>query len=294
MTGWSKHLAFLSAVIGVGVLGVGMTHAEVSVDPSGTSVNTLILASVVDDPNPIGVWLQYRPVAPSQVLNADGHARGDGRPDIVWKDNAWPVVTWAYNAGGDFDIAVSEWDGTQWTATTLLTSSTVDERDPRVFVEPDGTIHVLWWTAGASDEIYVATRQSGSSTWNQPVLVTTGTETGRRPTVAVFDGILLVAYERSSMSPGMAQDIVVATLQPGGGFTFEVIGATARTEALDVMLHAEQDHVWADWKHEVGEFGCAEHQSGTGWGGNAPEPWADPSWIGIEETRKAIRGQILK
>jgi len=32
---------------------------------------------------------------------------------------------------------------------------------------------------------------------------------------------------------------------------------------------------------------------GSGWSGNTPEPWTDPSWIGIEETRKAIRGEVV-
>jgi len=296
MTSRTKHSGSLWAAIGIGVvgIGVGVAHAEVSVDGFGTSVTTLVLAGVVDDPLPIGIWFQYRPVAADQVLNADGHARGDGRPDIVWRDNAWPVVTWAYNAGGDFDIAFSEWDGTQWTATAFLTASTDDERDPRLFVESDGTTHVVWWTAGTTERVHLSTRQAGSSTWGLPVLVTAGAETGRRPAVAVFDGKLSVGYERDAISPGMAQDIVVATLQAGGGFTLEIVGATGRPEALDVMLHAEQGHLWADWKHEASELGCAEHQPGVGWNGNAPAPWTDPSWVGIEEARKAIRSQVLE
>jgi hypothetical protein len=87
---------------------------------------------------------------------------------------------------------------------------------------------------------------------------------------------------------------VVATRQSGGGFVSVAIGATARADALDVMLHAEQGHLWADWKHEAGEFGSAEHQPGTGWTGNAPVPWLNPSWVGVEETRRAIRSQILE
>ena len=44
--------------------------------------------------------------------------------------------------------------------------------------------------------------------------MTAGSETGRRPSVTIFDGKLSVDYEWDSTSPGMAQDIVVATLQP--------------------------------------------------------------------------------
>lgn len=268
--------------------------AEVSTDGSGPFVDTLILGTITEDSDPVGIWLQYRPVSSNQVLNADGDARGDGRPDIVWKQDSSPVAVWAYNVGGDFDIAFSEWDGAQWTATAFLTSSTDDERDPRLFVEPDGTTHVVWWTAGSSDEVYLATRQAGEPNWDMPVLVTAGSESGRRPSVATFDGELVVVYERDSLSPEMAQDIVVATRQLGGAFAFATIGTTARTEPLDVLVHSEPGHLWADWKHEAGEFGYAERQSGGGWDGLGPEPWVDPSWVGVEETRKAIRNQVLE
>lgn len=215
-------------------------HAEVAFTPTR---GTIILGTITEDPNPIGVWLQYRSLPSNQVLNADGHARGDGRPDVVWRDDGRPIVTWSYNAGGDYDVVLSEWDGTKWEAPNFLTSSTNDELDPRVFFASDGTVHVVWWTLEPSEEIYISTRQPGSSTWEPPALVTAGAETRRRPSVAVFDGTLAVAFERDSTTPGIAQDIVVATRQPGGEFVIEVIGGTVRTERLDVMLHAELDHV---------------------------------------------------
>jgi hypothetical protein len=233
-------------------------------------------------------------LAPNQVLNPDGDARGDGRPDIVWRDSSWPLVAWAYDTGSHFDIAFAEWDGAQWTDTAFVTATPEDEGDPCLFVGIDGTVHVVWWTAGTSERVYLATREAGSSTWVQPVLVTAGSEPGRRPSVTVFSGEVYVAYERDWSSPGMAQDVLVATLQAGRGFVTKVIAETTRAAALDIVLHAEQGHLWADWKHEVGEFGCAEHQPGSGWTGNAPQPWFDPSWIGVEEARRAVRSQIVE
>jgi hypothetical protein len=71
------------------------------------------------------------------------------------------------------------------------------------------------------------------------------------------------------------------------------LAATTRTDALDVMLHATEDDLWADWKHEVGEFGCAEHVPGGGWTVMTPVSWSDSSWVDVEGTRKAILGQVV-
>jgi hypothetical protein len=261
--------------------------AEVAVGPSGT----VVLGIITEDPNPIGVWLQYRPVPSEQVLNADGHLRGDGPPDLAWKADSRPAAVWAYNAGSDFDIAFAEWDGAAWTATEFLTTSTQDERNPRLFIESDGTMHVVWWTQG--EEVYLSTRGAGSSVWDGPVPVTTGGETGRRPAVAVSGGELFVAYECPSAAAGMLQDVRAAMRQPNGTFNFETVGSTLRTGPLDVVLHAEQGHVWADWKHEVDEFGFAERVAGDGWSDGAAQPWTDPSWVGVEGTRRVIRSLVL-
>ncbi len=129
------------------------TQAEVAVDYCDQFARVIIMGSVVDEIDPIGqvVWQPIRPISATRVLNAAGYARGDGRPDIKVKsisENLDPVGVWAYNAGVDHDIAFSEWNGTSWTPTTFLTSSTDDELDPRLAVEGDGTVHVVWWTAG--------------------------------------------------------------------------------------------------------------------------------------------------
>lgn len=279
----------------LGLLCTQLARAEVSVDPIGFSVSTIVMGTIVDDADPISVWSQYRLLPAGQVLNADGHARDDGRPDITVKSimgDSSPVGVWAYNAGTDHDIAFSEWDGNAWTTTAFLTSSTVDERDPRVAIEADGTVHVVWWTVGATEKIYLATRPAASTAWGPAVLVTTGNEEGRRPSVAVDAGGLRVAYERDSTEPGMLQDVVVATQQGGGGFVLELVGSTVRTDRLDAMIHTEQSHLWVDWKHEATEFGCAEWL-GSSWSPIAPEPWTDPSWVGVEGVRKTIRNQVL-
>jgi hypothetical protein len=271
---------------------VGTSPAEVSVVPQGTSTSTLVLASVVDDPNPIGIWLAYRAVSAELVLNPDGHARGDGRPDIAWNTASWPLVVWAYDGGVESDIAFAEWDGARWTPTEFLAATPADERDPRIFVEADGAVLVTWWTAQPED-VWLVRRPGGSTAWDPPVLVTAGAESGRRPSVAALDGVTLVAFERDSAQPGAAREVRVAAAPPEDGFTFQTLAATLWSAPLDPLLHVEQGHVWADWMHAPGEIGCAERQATGSWTAGPPAAWVDPSWTGLEQARRAVRGQIL-
>ena len=280
---WAVSLAVLAVLV------AGVADAEVSVDGFGEAVSTVVLGSVVDDPNPIGIWLKVRTT--DKALNIDGDLRGDQPPDIAWMASSWPVVVWAYNSGSDFDVAYSEWDGTDWTTIEFLTSAVENERDPSVFVETDGQVHVAWGTQ--SKKIYLVTRQAESPVWDAPILITTGSEAGWQPSVAFFDGNLFVAYASYSATAGMAQDIKVAIRQPAGGFTVDVVASTTLTNPPDVKLHVNQGRLWIDWQHDVGELGCAGYLPGVGWIDNPPEPWVDASWIGIEETRKAIRRRIL-
>jgi hypothetical protein len=275
----------------------GSTRAEISADlGAGTSGVNILVMGVIEDSDPIGVtaWQAIRPIPPDQILNSSGYLRTDGRPDVAGDPGTgWPTVVWAYDAGSDHDIAVAEWTGTAWSDASFLTSASTDELDPRVFVESDGTVHVVWWTPGQPDRVFLASRPGGSGIWSQTEEVTTAGMSGRRPSVAAFDGVLRVAYERPSTEPGMAQDVVVVRREPTGGYKPEMVVSTPSAERLDPILHADSGHLWLDWKQTPSEFRWTEHVSAL-WATPVPTPWADPSWIGVETVRKEIRRLVVE
>jgi hypothetical protein len=272
-------------------------RAEVSTDPTPGGVNTLTMG-IVDDSDPISVmWQPFRSIPPERILNASGHARGDGRPDLAFKaitDDpepvpGWPVVVWAYDAGADHDIAIAEWVGAEWGPIEFLTAGVDDDLDPRVFIEDDGTTHVVWWTDGVADKVFLLTRSPASPSWNDLLEVTAA---GRRPSVAVFGGELRVAFERDSTVQGMAQDVVILRREIAGTFSEEFATSTSRTQPLDAVLHTRAGKLWVDWKQGYQVFGCAKHELGA-WGPVEQPVWPDPTWIGVEETRRVIEGQVL-
>ncbi len=268
--------------------------AEVAVDSPGGYMQTIVMGAITEGPDPIGqvAWEPIRPLPALQVLNPSGFTRGDGGPSFGWRSNGWPVVVWAYNVGPDFDVALSEWDGSSWTSTAFLTSSVANEEDPRVFVEADGTTHVVWWKEGTPSRIFLATRPSGATAWDPTVTVSPAGDQARRPSVVVSGGTLRIAYERDSAQPGMVRDVVVLEREAGGSFTEEFFVSTDRIDRLDPVLHAQDSYLWLDWKHDSDDFGCAQHD-GSSWSSDAMQPWSDPSWIGVEEARRAVRDAVI-
>ncbi len=267
------------------------TRAEVSVDSGGGArVNTIVLAGIVDGSDPIGsIWQPFRLAAGARILNPSGYVRGDGPPDLAALPDERPVALWAYNAGSDHDIALSEWTGTQWSPNEYLTMGPEDELDPRIFVEPDGTLHAVWWTEGSPGRVFLLTKPAATSLWEGPIEVVSG---ARRPSVAVLDGVLHVSYERDSTVPGMAQDVVVLRRDSAGGFSTEFVESSTRANRLDAVLHVSPERLWLDWKQDSQEFGFSEYGQ-PGWSAVGALAWPEPSWLCVEETRKIIRNQVF-
>jgi len=277
------------------------TRAEVAADRNRDVVSTIVVGVIVDDPNPIGLWFQHRANTDSRILNPDGDPRGDGRPDLFFGPSGRPTVAWAYNLGTDHDIAFSQWNADAWSTIEFVTASTDDERDPRIFVEPDGTLHVVWWTAGAIDRVYLQSRQwdADLALWTPPVQVSADTHSARRPSVVVHQGQLLIAYERS-FATGEAgepvpvnQEIIVATrASAGDAFSYATVVSTTNLERLDPILHRERGQVWLDWIHDFEFFGCSERRNAS-WSPLVLEPRLDDSWLGEEQVRRIIRRDVL-
>ena len=198
---------------------------------------------------------------------------------------------WAGAGAFGYEIAFAEWTGSAWSGTTFLTSNLREDFAPRVFVEADGTVHVVWWQSGEIHRVYLATRPAGASTWDTPVQVSLESEFARRPSVAMFDGELWIGYERNSSQPGMAQDVIVARMEENGSFTRNVLGSTARVAELDIMLHVVAGRRWVDWKHSEDELRAAVFQVAE-WEDLNPESWTDHTWVGVESTRRRIQQQV--
>ena len=135
-TRWARF-AIVALISAASVLPV---TAEVSVDIHGPNNVQIIILGITEGPDPFGMWEQFRDIEADRILNAEGAIRGDGPPDTAVPSSGLNLVTWAYQTGTDFDIAVAEWTGLGWGDPVFLTSTTTDDIDPRVHVEDDAAI----------------------------------------------------------------------------------------------------------------------------------------------------------
>jgi hypothetical protein len=281
----------LAAVLMIAVsLALGVpSRAEVSAEIAGLSAYVVVVAIIEDpDPIPLIIWEPVRDIDPSRILNADGGPRGDGRPDADYDPIAGrPAVVWAFNAGVHHDIVFAEWLGDAWGSTSRITTGVENEIDPRIFIEDNGTAHVVWWVPGSPTPLRYVVRAAGSSTWSAPQALTPPGASGRRPSVAIVGGELVVAYERNAAG---GQEVVVAR-RSGVAWSTTVVASTPRLEALDPVLHLENGTLWVDWKHAIGVV--AYSRFGGTWSAPAVVPWLDPSWFGEQDARALVRQAVL-
>ncbi|RMG46862.1 MAG: hypothetical protein D6718_04855 [Acidobacteria bacterium] len=108
-------------------------------------------------------------------------------------------ATWAYRAGGEWDIAVSRAVGRVWTAPQLLgVANGMDDLDPRLLFLPDGTGILAWWQRGPLPEqaaVVVSYLDSRTGTvFSPPERLSDDTEVASHPSLFLTDGMPLVGY----------------------------------------------------------------------------------------------------
>ena len=204
-----KTLGKLVAVMLVSVLSVGLTTAgnrEAETPPCPP------IAGIIEGPDPI----------PSRCLDDFVDASEDS--DAAQSPEGDQVVAWADPVGEDHDIALREWTGEGWEATRYLTSELVDEREPNVFLDRDGTLYVAWTRYGDTPQVVFARRDPVSRTWSVDVVVAGN---ARRPAIVARDGRAVVAFER--LVESRKRELVVAVRRIDGGFDMHVVPARIAT-----------------------------------------------------------------
>ncbi len=133
------------------------------------------------------------------LLNESGALRADGVPSLaVHPLTGLPWAVWSFNENGDYELAVSYFDGYDWSSPILLGSAPngADDLQPQMQFSPDGRPLITWWRMspdGSSQSVWFTTRQSG--TWMPPVQLSSAREKARRPSLLLDDDALIVAYE---------------------------------------------------------------------------------------------------
>lgn len=244
-----------------------------------------LILGIIENPDPIPQvdWVSLT-ADPNSPDAREAGERIDGRPafefDRVTED---PFLTWAYDVGTDHDIAFNTWKKNDWNKKIeFVTSSTADEVDPRLYVDSHNHLYVTWWEDDSGSRIMLAKR-SGRR-WDMSINI----GTGRRPSVAMWQGDLVVAYERDN---ALGQEIVFARSSMGGPFVPEVVAVTTRTTRLDPIVHVRAGVMWIDWREADNVIAYSAYNNGV-WKMPMAKAWTDPSWLGELTVRHTIELQL--
>ncbi|NIL99870.1 MAG: hypothetical protein GTN89_02610 [Acidobacteria bacterium] len=249
-----------------------------------------LILSIIENPDPIPqchyIPLDADPEAPDTTRS--GH-RDDGRPMFEFdRRTEEPILTWAFDAGGDHDIAFNEWGNRSWhRRIEFITASPRDEVDPRVYVDDNNSVYLTWWEDDPDSRIMAVKRNR--SGWGAPMHVATG----RRPSVAVWNRKVVLAYERDR-TDGPGQEVVFAYHTLGAFGTYvphEVVAVTSRNEPLDPIIHVRDGLMWIDWKSSDDTIAASVYGDG-GWSVEMVQPWTDPSWVGELTARDQIESEL--
>ena len=246
-----------------------------------------LILSIIENPDPIG-QVQYVNlfVDPADPDAREPGQRNDGRPVFEFDRATFePYLAWAYDVGRDHDIAFNTWDHGDWaTKIEYITASPADEVDPRIFVDRYNRLYITWWEDDSRSRIMFSKHEEMSG-WTLPMQI----GTGRRPSVAVWEGDLVSAFERDN---GSLQEIVFARTPMVGPPILQVVGFSNRTKRLDPVLHVRDGMMWIDWKQSDTTLGFSIYRDGV-WSGAALKDWPDPSWYGELVARHEIELMVL-
>lgn len=257
----------LMGIVVAGWLAHGIARSEVvAIAGTGISQRRVVLELAdTEDPTPFNgiVWRKVSPIdTVHATLNPEGEASGDGAPSIIAEASTGSiVVAWARNSASGFDIVVSRFVNDAWTVPQVVAASPAGDLDPQLVLAPDGSVHMFYWTDGATPQVFHTVAPADLSTWAAPVLVSQPGVPSCRPAPAFHNGILRVAYEVHNLGNGNTPREVVLSRFENGAFTTEIVAMTNNVGEVRPQAHSHNGQLWVDWiDHET-----TEHSGELAW-----------------------------
>jgi hypothetical protein len=173
---------------------------------------------------------------------------------------------------------------------TLLSSSTLEDRDPRLAVSPAGDVWVTWWRDAAADQVLVRKRSVATGTWTTEWTVSDSSEASRRPQIAHHASQAWVAF----VVPcgGSAAIAVTGGDGPDPWPSRTIVGTTTYAGDLDPTISAESSHLWITWVDSGSTVAWTQYDDATeAWSTVQSESYASDS---VPAARERIRTEVFE
>ena len=203
---------------------------------------------VVDEPDPFGVWARYSPVDDTRriVLEPAGEVTGGRWPALLYHE-PWQraIACWSMIVNGSSRVVVSELADDAWSAPRPLGVSSLEQYDPVLAVDPDGSLVVSYWaTDGANRGVFSQTLAAPGDPFSPPVRISPAESPASRPDMVFHGGIAHWVYEVGDAGAALS---LQRTRLEDGGLVHEIVAVTARTAALWPEIHSRGTKLWVDW-----------------------------------------------
>ena len=204
-------------------------------------------------------------------------------------------------ASGLVEVVDAAWSGSNYNVrytqamtdgdpkgSTLLTSNTANDLDPRIASAPTGDAFVVWWRDLKIDMVIYRKRNFATGVWGSERTLGRATESGNHPRIAYFGNDACVAYLiQNTKSRSVGAQIIDDDPEP----VRSIIVTTSFSGDLDVQLDSEMNHLWVTWIDSSSSVAYSEYHPETGlWNLPTFEQFATDS---VTAARSRIRAHVL-
>ena len=225
------------------------------------------------------------------VVLASAAALGADPPDLEVNPVTGVIeVVDAAWSGSNFNVRFS-----QVTAegapkgSTMLTSNSAPDVDPRIATAANGDVVVVWWRDAKIDVVLYRKRILSTGVWAAERAVGRTNESGSHPRVVFVGGDAWAAYQilNANKTRSVGTQIIDDDPEPFRS----IVATTAFTGDLDMQLESEMNHLWVTWIDSTTNVGYSAYDPATGM-------WSLPSYESyvmdsVSAARERIRDRLL-
>lgn len=233
-----------------------------------------------DSPNN-EIWKKFSNDPNRVLLNENGDLNADGEPSFAINPiTGSPEVVWSKFDGIDYEIAYSYFEGLEWSEYEIITYNNINDFDPCIAFNNDGTVKVAWWSDEPIQQVYYKVRKNNGE-WSLTLRVSDFLETSRFPSITALNNLSYVGYE-SLANPG-EKNICLGTIGEDPDpipqlLTRKKVGTGNLVPNSEPMPHNENDHIWIDWIYDE-NFLCWSEKIDDEWTPQRYEPYSGPEDI---------------
>jgi hypothetical protein len=195
-------------------------------------------------------------------------------------------ATWS---GANYNVRYTAADNTGVISqTSILTTNSANDLDPRISVGTNGDAFVAWWRDLTPDAIILRKHTLATGAWGPERTAGMTSENNSHPRLMYTGDKTWVAYQiQYTKSRGIGAQIIDDDPEP----IRCLLATTTYSGDLDVQISFESGHLWVTWIDTSYRVGYAQYTSATGlWSTPSYESYASDS---IAAARARIRDRVL-